>query len=94
DRSPLDRQRAELLADRPAGAEQGDVDPVEALRTELLHGILAVLEGEALPGGPAAGEQADVPVGEVAVGKDPDELLADVAGHAHHRHRGSILPDA
>lgn len=44
--------------------------------------------------GPAASEQADVPVGEVAVGKDPEELLADGACHAHHRHRGSILPDA
>ncbi|RWV99789.1 hypothetical protein GW17_00037288 [Ensete ventricosum] len=87
-------QRAELHSDGTAGAEQGDVDPVEALRTELLHGILEVLEGEALPGGRAAGEQADAAEGEVAVRKDPEELLADGAGHADHRHRGSIHPEA
>lgn len=94
DGAPLDGGRAHLLRDGAAGAEEGDVDAVEALRAELLHDIVAALEGDAAAGGAVAGEHADAAVGEVAVGEDAKELLADGAGDADHSEGGAVVMEA
>jgi hypothetical protein len=83
---------AVLTADTPAGAEERDIDAVERPgRGEVLHGVLPVLEGDALPGGPLAGEEAEAAVGEVPVGDDAEELLPDGAGGADDGHGGPVL---
>jgi len=81
-----------LPADAPAGAEERDVDAVEGPRRgEVLDGVLAVLEGEALPRGALAGQEAEAAVGEVPVRDDAEELLADRARGAHDGHGGPVL---
>lgn len=94
DRPPLDCGGRHVLADGAPGAEEGDVDAIEALGAELLHHVLPILEGELLPRGAAAREHLDAAVGEVAIGEDAEELLAHGAGDAHHRHGGPVLAEA
>lgn len=90
--APRHRRRAEGLADGPAGAEESDVDAVEALLLELLDHVLEALEGKPAAGGALAGEHPDAPVGEIPVGDHAEELLPDGAGDADYRQRRSILP--
>jgi hypothetical protein len=87
-----DGRGAVLTADTPAGAEERDVDAVERPgRGEVLHGVLPVLEVEALPCGPLAGEESEAAVGEVPVGDDAEELLPDGAGGTDDGHGGPVL---
>lgn len=94
DRTLLDSHRTELLADRSTCTEEGDVNPVKALWSELLHRILPVLKGKLLPSGAATGEEADVSVGEVAVREDAKELLAYSPRDTHNRDGEPVLPKA
>uniref|UniRef100_A0A0A9F146 Cl345_1a n=1 Tax=Arundo donax TaxID=35708 RepID=A0A0A9F146_ARUDO len=87
-----DGRGREFPADAPAGAEERDVDAIERpARGEVLDGVLAVLEGETLPRGPLAGEEAEAAVGEVPVGDDAEELLAHRARGADDGHGGPVL---
>lgn len=88
---PIHRDGPELLADGPAGAEQSNVDAVEALRRQLLHHILLLLERHAAAGGALRRQHFYGAVGEVAVGEDGEELLTDGAGHPNHRDGGSVF---
>lgn len=89
----LRRNRPELLAYAPAGAEQGNVDAVEAVRRQFLDGVIPVLVGDRLSGGAFGGEQLEGSVGEVAVGDDGEELLADGAGDSDDGDGGAVLSE-
>jgi hypothetical protein len=83
DGATVDGRGSILTADTPADAEERDVDAVERLRrSEVMHGVLPLLEREALPGGPLTGEEteAGAAVGKASVGDDAEELLPDGAG--------------
>lgn len=90
---PIHRGGAELLADGPAGAEERDVDAVEAIRRELLHDVVSVLKVDAAAGGALRGQHFDGAVGEVAVGEDGEELLADGASDADDGNGGAIIAE-
>lgn len=90
-RSPIDGDGAEVLANGAAGAEERDVDAIEALRRQLLHDVVPVLKGDAAPSGALGREHFDGAVGEVAVGEDGEELLADGAGDAHDGDGGAVF---
>lgn len=91
DRPPLDGDGPELLAYRPARTEQSDVDTLKAISFELLDDVVPVLEGHVLASGALGGEHLDGAVGEVAVGEDGEELLADGAGDADDGEGGAAL---
>lgn len=93
DRSTIDGDGAEVLADGAAGAEERDVDTVEALRRELLDDVVPVLEGDAAASGALGSQHMNGAVGEVAVGEDGEELLADGAGDAHDGDGGAVLAE-
>lgn len=81
-------------ADASSGAEERDIDPFEnPRRREVLDGVLAVLEGDALARGALAGEEAEAAVGEVAGGDDAEELLPDGARGAHDGHGRAVLAE-
>ena len=84
---------AELPADGAAGAEECNVDAGEALRRELLHDVLVPFEVEAAAGGALRRQHLDGAVGEVAVGEDGEELLADGAGDTHDGDGGSVFAE-
>lgn len=92
-RPPIHRGGAELLADGAASAEECDVDAVEAIRRELLHDVVPVLEDDAAAGGALRGKHFDGAVGEVAVGEDGEELLADGAGDAYDGDGGAVIAE-
>lgn len=91
DRPLLDGDGPELLAYRPARTEQSDVDALKAIGFELLDDVVPALEGHAPAGGALGGEHLDGAVGEVAVGEDGEELLADGAGDADDGEGGAVL---
>jgi len=80
---------AELLS-TTAGAKERDVDAVEAIRCELLHDVVPVLEDDAAAGGELRGQHFDGTVGEVAVG---EELLANGAGDADDGDGGAVIAE-
>jgi len=92
-RTPIHRGGAELLADGAAGTEERDVDAVEAIRCELLHDVVPVLEDDAAAGGALRGQHFDGTVGEVAVGEDGEELLANGAGDADDGDGGAVIAE-
>ena len=72
--------RHELLADRAAGGEEGEVDAGERAGAELLHFQLGPLERQPAPGGARAGQQAQLADGEAA-------LLEDARARCRRRRR-------
>jgi len=89
-RTPIHRSGAELLADGAAGAEERDVDAVQAIRGELLQDVVPVLEDDAAAGGALQGQHFDGSVGEVVVG---EELLANGAGDADDGDGGAVIAE-
>lgn len=87
----LHRYRPKLLAYAPSRAEQSNVHVVEAVLCQFLHGVVAVFVTDSFAGGAFGSEQLEGTVGEVSVGNDGEELLADGAGDSDDGDGGAVL---
>lgn len=87
----LHRNRPKLLAYAPAGAEQSNVDVIEAVLRQFLDGVVPVFVSDSFSGGAFGGEQLEGSVGEVPVGNDGEELLADGSRDSDDGDGGAIL---
>lgn len=89
----LHRNRPKLLAYAPAGAEQSNVDVIEAVLRQFLDGVVPIFVSDSFSGGAFGGEQLEGSVGEVSVGDDGEELLADGAGDSDNGDGGAVLSE-
>ena len=78
-------------ADRAAGREEGNVNAVEVVVVQVLHGDLFAGELHFAAGRTRAGQRHQLADRKIALGQDAQQGLAHGAGGAHHRYLVTTL---
>src|SRR5207249_4961903 len=84
DRLGVDRGGREFLADRPPCRKERDLDVPERIARQFFDRVRLPTKFNLFAGTAPRRKQAQRPDGEIALGKDGQEFLADSAGGARN----------